>query len=155
MCGRARGYQKGYTATFYASHTGRTIDNSYVAGVSLTYSSNPRQHIWSFTSGFDETRNTRFNCPCTTPNALPPPSYVGNNYYCESAPWYHSSGIFFNDTLWDGAGCIDHCCDDTTQPWFYRQLNQITQDDIETRICAAGPFSGRSTLVDQLELYIQ
>ena len=43
----------------------------------------------------------------------------------------------FNDTLWDGAGCIDNCCDDTTQPWFYRQLNQITQDDIEARICVA------------------
>ena len=62
---------------------------------------------------------------------------------------------YFNDTLWDGAGCVDNCCDDTTQPWFYRQLNQTTQDDIEARICALGFFSHRSTLIDQLELYIQ
>ena len=62
---------------------------------------------------------------------------------------------YFNDTLWDGAGCVDNCCDDTTQPWFYRQLNQITQDDLEARICAHGPFSLSSTLIDQLELYIQ
>ena len=67
----------------------------------------------------------------------------GNNYY-------------FNDTLWDGAGCTEGtCCDDTTQPWFYRQLNQITQDKIEARICTSGYFSDRSTLIDQLELYIQ
>ena len=62
---------------------------------------------------------------------------------------------YFNDTLWDGAGCVDNCCNDTTQPWFYRQLNQTTQDDIEAQICAFGPFRDRSTLIDQLELYIQ
>ena len=61
---------------------------------------------------------------------------------------------FLNDTLWDGAGCVDNCCDDdSTQPWFYHQLNHATQDDIEARICAG--FSTGSTLIDQLELYIQ
>ena len=64
-------------------------------------------------------------------NAYPPLSFVGNNYYCESASWYNVDGIyFFNNTLWDGAGCVDRC-DDTIRPWFYRQLKQTTQDDIE------------------------
>ena len=64
---------------------------------------------------------------------------------------------YFNDTLWDGAGCTggSSCCDNSTQPWFYRQLDHTTQDDIEARICAAGIFDYRSTLIDQLELYIQ
>ena len=63
---------------------------------------------------------------------------------------------YFNDILWDGAGCLGGtCCDDTTQPWFYHQLNQTIQDDIEARICIRGPFSTRSTLIDQLELFIQ
>ena len=86
-----------------------------------------------------------------------PISSVGNNYYCESATWYNgnSATYYFNDTLWDGAGCVDNCCDDTIQPWFYHQLNQTTQDDIEARICAADSFSYGSTLLDQLELYIQ
>ena len=99
-----------------------------------------------------------YNCPCCSlsNNPIPPASFVGNNYYCESAPWYYSVHIyFFNDALWDGAGCIDNCCNDTTQPWFYRQLKQTTQDDIEARKCAAAPFSYGSTLIDQLELYIQ
>ena len=161
VCGRARGYQYGNTVAFHGSRLNppfnRTIDESYVSGLSITYSSNPRQHIWTLASGRGERDNSQFNCPCSLcSNALPPLSFVGNNYYCESAPWYVSPGIyFFNDTLWDGAGCVDHCCDDTTQPWFYRQLNQITQDDIEARICEAVPFDQGSTLIAQLELYIQ
>ena len=47
------------------------------------------------------------------------------------------------------------CCGNTTQPWFYRQLNQTTQDDIEARMCAFDQFSSSSTLIDLLELYIQ
>ena len=159
VCGRARGYQKGDTLAFYgtASFYSRTIDEDYVSGLSITYSSIPRQHIWTFASGRGEKFMDAFNCPCTSTVAHSPPSYVGSDYYCESASWYHSNydTYFFNDTLWDGTGCIDNCCDDTTQPWFYRQLTQVTQDDIEARICAVGQFWRRSTLIDQLELYIQ
>ena len=158
VCGRARGYQKGDTIAFYGSHPyyNRTIDEDYVSGLSITYSSNPRQHIWTFASGRGERYNNQLNCPCSVNGGYSPP-FVGNNYYCESASWYraNSNTYLFNDTLWDGAGCIDNCCDDTTQPWFYHQLNQITQDNIEARICANGPFHSRSTLIDQLELYIQ
>ena len=161
VCGRARGYQKGDTAAFYGSHPiyNRTIERDYVSGLSITYNSNPRQHIWTFASGRGERNNVgdQLNCPCSVYGGYSPPSFVGNNYYCESASWYSANRdtYYFNDTLWDGAGCIDNCCDDTTQPWFYRQLNQTTQDDIEARICTAGHFSHRSTLIDQLELYIQ
>ena len=159
VCGRARGYQKGDTFAFYGSHSSvnKMIDEDYVCGLSITYSSNPRQHIWTFASGRGERYDNPWNCPCTTTAGLSPPSFVGNNYYCESASWYccNLDTYYLNDTLWDGAGCIDNCCDDTTQPWFYRQLNQITQDDIEARICMYGDFSARSTLIDQLELYIQ
>ena len=165
VCGRARGYQKGQTAAFWGSHSeyNRTIDQSYVDGLSITYSSNPRQHIWTFACGAGERRtNSTWNCPCSTEkdvNVNHPITAVGSNYYCESASWYWSyyaiTTYYFNDTLWDGAGCVDNCCDDTTQPWFYRQLNQITQDSIEARICTANRFSFGSTITDQLELYIQ
>ena len=158
VCGRARGYQKGDTIAFYGEgYDSDTIDEDYVSGLSITYSSNPRQHIWTFASGLGERTYQIYSCPCTSTAGYSPPSFVGNNYYCELASWYccDFDTYYFNDTLWDGAGCIDNCCDDTTQPWLYRQLNQITQDDIEARICALGPFSQRSTLIDQLELYIQ
>ena len=162
VCGRARGYQKGHTIGFYGSHSSfnKALDEDYVDGLSITYSSNPRQHIWTFAIGFSE-RDTKvsYNCPCAVYPGNSPLSVVGNNYYCESGSVdYPNTGTyFFNDTLWDGAGCLDgsKCCSDTTQPWFYRQLNQTTQNDIEARICTYGSFIYRSSLIDQLELYIQ
>ena len=158
VCGRARGYQKGDTLGFYNAYYNNFngIDGHYVAGLSITYNSNPRQHIWTFASGRGEKLNEAFSCCCTYTDAFVP-SYVGSSHYCESAPWYccNYHTYFFNDTLWDGAGCTDNCCDDTSQPWFYRQLNQITQDDIEARICTAHNFYHASTLIDQLELYVQ
>ena len=56
VCGRARGYQKGNTVAFYGSQPGynKTIDQSYVCGLSITYSSNPHQHIWTYASGRGE-----------------------------------------------------------------------------------------------------
>ena len=157
VCGRARGYQKGDTLAFYGNYFIRTIDQDYVSGLSITYSSNPRKHIWTFASGHGERYNDDWNCPCSVNGGDSAPSYVGNNYYCESGSVYlsNTTTYYLNDTLWDGAGCVDHCCDDTTQPWFYRQLNQTTQDDIEARICTGDPFTHGSTLIDQLELYIQ
>ena len=163
VCGRARGYQKGATLGLYLAYIGPnapnvTIDDSYVGGLSITYGSNPRKHIWMYAAGNSETASNFGNCPCATSPGRDPPSYVGNNYYCETAS-VGSPNIFtyyFDDVLWDGEGCSGGtCCDNTKQPWFYRQLNQTTQDDIEGRICTRGDFIGRSTLIDQLELYIQ
>ena len=159
VCGRARGYQKGDTVAFFGFYPGynRTIDQSYVSGLTITYSSNPRQHLWTFASGRGERYNNLWNCPCSVNGSYNPSSFVGNYYYCESGSvsYSRSNVYYFNDTLWDGAGCTDSCCDDTTQPWFYRQLNQTTRDDIEARICTGNDFNQESTLIDQLELYIQ
>ena len=109
-------------------------NQSYVSGLSITYNNNPRKHIWTFASGFSERYSVVWNCPCSIRPGNDPPSFVDNDYYCESGSvdWPSTSVYYFNDTLWDGAGCTSGtCCDDTTQPWFYRQLNQTTQDDIE------------------------
>ena len=159
VCGRARGYQKGDTVAFYGSSFDKTIENDYVSGLSITYGSDPRKHVWTFAAGYSEQLNDNDNCPCTINPGRAPPSFVGRQYYCESASVNipTSGQYYFNDVLWDGAGCVvgNKCCDDTTQPWFYRQLNQTTQDDIEARICAYDQFSSSSTLIDLLELYIQ
>ena len=165
VCGRARGYQKGDTIGFYGGDPtlNQTIDEAYVCGLSITYSGIPRQHIWTFAIGRVEVNHHYdvWNCPCSVGGGRSPITVVGNHYYCESGAENYikdallRSTYFFNDTLWDGAGCIDNCCDDTTQPWFYRQLNQTTQDDIEARICDYGLFSRMAVLIDQLELYIQ
>ena len=88
------------------------IKTIYVDGLSITYGSNPCQHIWTFAGGRGERDDSAHACPCSSTNASSPPSYVGNNYYCESAPWYHDRSnydtYYFNDTLWDGEGCVDN-----------------------------------------------
>ena len=85
VCGRIIGYQFGEPEAFRLSG-GRTIDGQYVDGVSLTYGS-PRQHIWTFAGALDEAdpNNDASRCTCTDssrPN--PPPSFVGNDYFCET-----------------------------------------------------------------------
>ena len=102
VCGRARGYQKGDTFAFYGVLNNMTIDENYVSGLSITYNSSPRQHIWTYASGRGEIDDGKFSCPCTNTAAYSP-SFVGNNYYCESASWdiLNYDTYFFNDTLWD------------------------------------------------------
>ena len=115
VCGRARGYQKGATWAFYGTYRNRKINEVYASGLSTTYSSNPRQHIWTFASDYGGTK-FHVNCPCNN-GRYPPASFVGNNYYCESGSVGYPSAdtYYFNDALWDGAGCTEGtCCDDTT-----------------------------------------
>ena len=162
VCGRTRGYQKGVSAGFFGSHnhfdlSRRTIDGEYVEGLSLTYG-NPRQHIWTYANGRYDDLAHPYNCPCAVGGGFTPPPFVGNNYYCESgaANTLNCSAYYFNDPLWDGSGCItSNCCNNPTQPWFYRELNGTTTSDIEARLCRFDGFNWGSTLIDQLEIYIQ
>ena len=90
--------------------------------------------IWTFASGSTERRRSAGNCPCASYAGDSPPPFVTNNYYCETASLdaHDFSKYYFDDALWDGEWCVGGtCCDDTTQPWFYRQLNEITKVDIE------------------------
>ena len=157
VCGRARGYQKGTTDGFELNTL--SIDTYYVDGLSITHG-NPRQHIWTYAAGITDNGNyTTWNCPCAITPGPAPPSFVGSNYYCESGggSTYNANSYHFSDPLWDGAGCSTNntCCSNTDQPWFHHQLNSITQDDIEVRICRDIHFINEGILVDILELYIQ
>ena len=82
-----------------AFNTGTSdIDSNYVDGVSITYGSNPRQHICTYSAGLTETRLGSNGCPCNNGNsASPPPSFVGNDYYCESGKYSSWSYILYPD----------------------------------------------------------
>ena len=89
VCGRIIGYQLGIP---YAFSGGQSIDSPYVYGVSVTHGS-PRQHIWTFAGGTDEDPSywVRVNvrsalCPCVNGSTAESriPSFVGQNYFCES-----------------------------------------------------------------------
>ena len=88
VCGQVRGYQYGVTVAYsiYYMNMSTTIDNAYVSGVSITYGSTPRKHIWTYAAGNDEVFSGRhpYSCPCKqgSPDTTPP--FVGNDSYCES-----------------------------------------------------------------------
>ena len=167
ICGRAIGYQYGSTDAFGHSFGRRndwavTIDDAYVDGLSLTHGS-PRMHVWTFASGNDEGADRAYDsCYCDNSplSATPPPSYVGNNYFCESAVNSNTetpNGMFYpNDPLWDGMNCPHTtCCDFNGPPWFSVELPTSTTDDIEARICCDESSETEDVTIALLEIYIQ
>ena len=150
VCGRVIGYQLGHTDAF---HSSGTVIQPYADGISITHG-NPRSHIWTLAAGLSENDESGSGCPCEGgPSA---PSFVGDNYYCESG--YNGtgnpSGLLTSDPLWDGAGCESEgsCC--STAPWFTVDLVNSTSDDIEVRICSNADDTEDSP-IHLLEFYIQ
>lgn len=169
VCGRIIGYQQGLTDAFNGNRVRgpQSIDSDYVDGVSLTHGSNPRKHIWTFASARDEVGTFPYtNCPCTNINQAsaalpptPPPSYVGNDYFCDTGSTERAaSNVFYtNDPLWDGAGCgvNSTCCTFNNPPWFLKQLPSATTDDIEMRICRDSHQTDERNHVEIIDLYIR
>ena len=162
VCGRIIGYQVGSTDAFH--DRGRPIDQSYVDGVSVTYGE-PRKHIWTFASGITETSSyPQYSCPCAQLAGTPqPPSFVGNNYFCESAnplTTYENTGTlrYTDDPLWDGQRC-DHegqCCSRANSPpWFSVMLPYQTNEKIEIRICSRDGIGNDDTPIGLLDIYVQ
>ena len=155
VCGQIVSYQYGHPDGFNT----RSIDTTYVDGVSLTHGS-PREHIWSFAAARDE-GYILTECPCTSTTAAPhAPSFVGYDYFCESgAPAGTAiSNTFFTDNpLWDGDSCVptSTCCSFNDPPWFCKQLPQTTTDDLEVRICASVAPSGEDTPIELMEIYVK
>ena len=164
VCGMVVGYQKGSTdgfATF--NYSARSINGPYVDGVSITYG-NLRKHIWTYAIGHSDKSNQLpkypSNCPCSPYPGKSPPSFVHDNYYCESGSLTIglSYGTYYaGDPVWDGIGCSyeNSCCSEPNLPWFYRQIRMTISKDIETRICRDETFSNEDVLVRKLQLYLQ
>ena len=159
VCGRAIGYQIGSTDAFAVSQ-GIDLDSYYVYGVSVTHGQ-PRSHIWTFASGLTEGGYNSNNCPCSDPSSSAnqyPPSFVGDNYYCESGNptnIYDLYNFYSGDRLWDGLQCEGECCSNgKSPPWFSVELPNPTTDDIEVRICSAQQ-SFDDIALELLEIYVQ
>ena len=170
VCGRALAYQWGYNLAFYGHSVNRQgIDHSYVDGLSLTHGfPGARQHIWSFASGhFTGSSSSRhssyrsWQCPCDNVNFYPSPSFVGNDYFCESVlndyVLLSNYYLYLNATLWDGQICEGGgvCCHFNNPPWFTKNLTSPTTDRIELRLCLNNGASSSDIALELLELYVQ
>ena len=167
VCGRIIGYQFGVNRAFEPSED-YGIDGPYMDGVSLTHgSADNREHIWSFAAGLNEgtSREPDEQCVCDTSDSdvVPAPSFVGNDYFCESGinePYSssaHYNQFFPYDPLWDGQGCTSTstCCQFNNPPWFSKNLPNPTTDDIELRLCNYYQLCETDTPLEVIELYIQ
>ena len=167
VCGRSIGYQNGSTDSFALREVRNiqpTIDNPYVDGVSVTHGM-PRTHIWTFSAGGSDATVLDYvsNCPCANPGAsvtaTPAPSFVGDNYFCESGNSGGSTAggtVFTGDPLWDGEQCEGVCCSNgNSPPWFSVTLPNPTSDDIEVRICGDEGTHNEDSPIQLLEIYIQ
>ena len=161
VCGRIIGYQRGPSSAFRGS--GSSINTYYVEGISVTRGS-PRQHIWTFAAGVDE--QTRYGgeiCPCVSgsSNRNYIPSFVGQNYFCETGltQWPGTHGVLYpnGDPLWDGQGCgpTSSCCTFNSPPWFNVQLPSHTTNYIEVRICSNRGIGTDDTPIRLIELYVK
>ena len=164
VCGRIIGYQIGSTDSFamdmIVNNPQPTIDDPYLDGISVTHGT-PRVHIWSYVGGASENGScSDINCPCSN-GIQAPPSFVGTNYYCESAyrEGCYLNGVFFpDDPLWDGQQCENEgtCCTGANNPpWFRVDLSSTVRDHIEVRICHNQRTGDEDSPIHLLELYVQ
>ena len=154
VCGKAVGYQYG---TPDAVHPSRNIDSVYIDGVSITHGS-PRQHIWSLMVGVHSNKSYYDNCPCA--GGTTPQSFVGNDYFCESAnPTDSWDPVFYStDPLWDGEGCDAaeaSCCSDPRLPWFNKTLGAPTTDYLEMRLCVDQGTHTEDIKLSSYEIYVK
>ena len=164
VCGRIKGYQFGATNAFWINVM--DIDSYYVDGVSLTHGGpGSRQHIWTFAAGLSEKTskdNVNQLCSCDTHTYSVMPSFVGNDYFCESglhSPWNstYASTLYPDDPLWDGQNCTANrlCCQFNNPPWFTKNLPNPTTDDIELRIYTTWSATVVDVPLELIELYVQ
>lgn len=166
VCGSVIGYQFSSPNAFFAHQydSTLTLDDAYLDGVSLTYGSSPRSHIWSFAAAISESAAENSICPCSNVMSLLPssavPAFVKQNYFCDTGDHgqYAGGELMCGSPLWDGLGCGEQstCCErqDYTS-WFCTDLNASVTDDIELRVCGNENILNEDTPLESVYLYVQ
>lgn len=161
VCGKIIAYKYGTTEAFGEFHAENAgLDREYVDGVSLTYGKNPRHHIWTFAAGKanePDPELQHFVCPCDSIGTPRNPSFIGQNYFCESAGADLSGQLNSDNALWDGRGCSadSSCCNFNEPPYFVATLNGPTCENIDARICASDGPEDEGTPIQVIELYVK
>ena len=100
-----------------------------------------------------------YNCPCSSGSPQSVPSFVGEDYFCESgnSDSSYTNKLYTSDPLWDGKGCgslEEDCCTVPGLPWFHKVLASSTTDFLEMRICADEVLSNEDIPVELYEIYV-
>ena len=147
VCGRVIGYQ--LASPDGLKNADQNINENYIDGVSLCIYRNDSQrtHLWSYVGCYNEREACSSNVN----------SFVGRNYYCESAiaagMLWRDDELYASDPLWDGHQCEIICC--IGAPWFNVRLPTYTSDPIEVRICGDEGTANENTPINLLEIFVQ
>ena len=152
VCGIVEGRNYGSPDGFNSA--GKTIDEAYVDGISITHGS-PRQHLFSYATAWRIE-----GCPCRGGRA--PQAFVGDNYYCDSVElasgkwerkWYPDTIIWHAAT---DCSDIDIACRDDFRPWFsVETVGGSTSDDVEVRSCQDQAYNDEAIGIANLEIYVR
>ena len=110
------------------------VSNRYSSAYSVesysheTYSST---HKWSFSAGPVESGSSGHVGPCNIQSGISAPSYVGNDYYCESGTLINPDNIWYTS---DPSG-MAYLAVIAGLPWFHKTLSTSTTATITTRVC--------------------
>ena len=138
------------------------INRAYVDGISITIGS-PRKHVWTYAIGISRDHNyPDANCPCHKYSGPQPPSFVGNDYYCESGAtgiWTGNNRWLTNHRLWDGRNCSSEetkCCSrQNGTPYFTKSLGKFTTDRLEVRLCSNADTGNEDVGLERMVLYVR
>jgi len=161
VCGRALGIQVGPLTGFGRYIAAPSLEENYLDGISVTYGSSPRTHVWSMAmSGSTHTPDSKCPCDNSSCNEAKQREIDGvllNHYFCDSASDDMEGGInrVYQKSLWYESGCLhDGCC--RSSPYFYRKLPEMTTDILEVRICQnRGLRDAARVGVAKMELYVR
>ena len=130
ICGTVQAFWFGFPDGFTGSErSSTTINDNYVDGISLTYGTSSKVHIWTFIA--DRVGGNQ-NCP------LQVPGYVGNDYSCLNNEISCTS---------NSSSCYSP---------FFRLLQQPVTEDIELRLCRDQHrvYSPEGIYLGNIEIYV-
>ena len=135
-----------------------TLDGYYVDGISITTQGYPMKHIWTFAIGISIDHNfPDWNCPCEKYPGRQPPSFVGNDYYCESGShgWPTSTWLITH-RLWDGnCSSKSNCCLNQSTPYFTKSLGATTTQNLQVRLCGSDHIDDEDVGLERMVLYVR
>ena len=125
VCGIIQVYGVGTPDGFIAAT--QNIDENYVDGISITYGRQPnRQHIYTYSAAEQ----------CSSDKI---PDFVSQDYSCSVTQ------------SWEYTSCSQPNC----VQYFYKELGETTDQDIEMRVCRDQPRSDEDIIIEMFEIYVQ
>ena len=158
VIGRIKAFQFGSPDGF-SGHVDN-IDGIYVDGISITYDSAPRKHVWTYAIGYRQYvingASTTSTCPST--GGADQPTFVGGNYFCSSGnPGPNWQSVLYTQPLWSNiqGECATDLCGGSNNLFFCAGLPDSTNSNLEVRFCMDEDLSNEDVRIETMDFFIQ